>query len=76
MISVPSERVMCLRHDIRCADDIRFAYEGTDIISYLCLQKYIIRRKPYIISRKQYIIQQSVYNVMKNGDVYVRKQIA
>ena len=45
-------------NDIRSlwsADDIRFAYEGTDIIS--CLQsKYIMRREPYIILRQQYFI--------------------
>ncbi len=56
MISVPCETgdIPC-GYDICCADDIRFAYEGTDIIS--CLRsKYIMRRQPYIILHKRYIM--------------------
>ena len=44
-----------LRYDILSADDIRFAHEGTDIISYL-RSRYIMQRKLYIISHKRYII--------------------
>jgi len=57
MISVPfgTGDIPC-GYDICCADDIRFAHEGTDIISYLH-RKYIIRQKPYIISRQRYIIE-------------------
>jgi hypothetical protein len=45
-------------YDICFADDIRFAYVGTDIISYL-RSKYIMRHLPYIISRDRYIIEKS-----------------
>ena len=50
MISVPvgTGDIPC-GYDICYADDIRFAYEGTDIIS--CLRsKYIIRRAVYHIA--------------------------
>ena len=56
MISVPcgTGGIPC-GYDICFADDIRFAYAGTDIISYM-QSKYIIQRKLYIISRQRYII--------------------
>ena len=59
--------------DIAYADDIRFAYEGTDIIS--CLQsKYIMRRKPYIILRQQYFIDPT--RKIKNAKKVVDKWVA
>ncbi len=48
MISVPDGTgdIPC-GYDVCYADDIRFAYEGTDIISYL-RRKYIITATPCI----------------------------
>ena len=56
---IHSERCFSFFNDICFADDIRFAYKGTDIISYL-QSKYIIRRQPYIILRKQYIVEKHI----------------
>ena len=59
MISIPfgTGDIPC-GYDICFADDMRFAYIGTDNISYL-RSKYIMRNLLYIISRKRYIIEKS-----------------
>ena len=47
-----------LRYDIALScDDIRFAYEGTDIISYFHGVEIYHTATPYIISRQRYIIE-------------------
>ena len=56
MISVPcGHGCYTLLYDIRCADGIRFAYDGNGYYIILA-SKYIMRLLPYIISRKRYII--------------------
>ena len=58
MISVPVGTCdIPYRYDICFADDIRYAYKGTDITSYFYGVEIYHTVLPYIISCKRYIIE-------------------
>ena len=65
MISVPvgTGDIPC-GYDICCADEIRFAYSGTDIISYL-QSKYINRQRRISYRQRRYITMKKSHNVRR-----------
>ena len=67
MISVPLERVICLRHDIAlCAMICAAAHEERISYHAAARRMHIMRRKPYIMSRKRHIIDPGVFQMENN----------